>query len=332
MDLSTRYLGLALPHPFMPGASPLVDDLDQVRRLEDAGAAAIVMHSLFEEQITREQLAFFTHTEAPAESFAEATSYFPTPDELTLGPEEYLEQLRRVRAAVSVPVIGSVNGHTPGGWLDYARLIEQAGADALELNVWQLAVDPDESASVIEDRTVAMVAAVAGALRIPVAVKLAPYWTAPAHLARRLEAAGARGLILWNRVLDPEIDPEALEVRPALRLSSPAELASRLRWLAILRGRVQGSLAVSGGIHAAGDAVRALMAGADAVQTVSALLRHGPGYLRTLRADLTRWLEEHEYPSLRPLQGSLSLERTPDPAGFLRANYVRILQSWSSRA
>lgn len=331
MDLSTRYLGLALAHPLMPGASPLVDDLDQVRRLEDAGAAAIVMHSLFEEQVTREQLAFFTHTEAPAESFAEATSYFPTPDELTLGPEEYLEQLRRVRAAVSVPVVGSVNGQTPGGWLEYARLIEQAGADALELNVWHLAVDPEESAAAIEDRTVAMVAAVAGGLGIPVAVKLSPYWTAPAHLARRLCAAGARGLVLWNRVLDPEIDPEALEVRPALRLSTSAELASRLRWLGILRGRVEASLAVSGGVHEAGDVVRALMAGADAVQVVSALLRRGPAHLGTLRDALARWLEAHEYESLGQLQGSLSLERSPDPAGFLRANYVRILQSWASR-
>lgn len=330
MDLSTTWLGLALPHPLMPGASPLVDDLDVVRRLEDAGAAAIVMHSLFEEQITREQMSTFHATESHAESFAEATSYFPTPAELVLGPDEYLAQLRRVREAVSVPVIGSLNGSTPGGWLEYARLIEQAGAQALELNVWHLSVDPDESAATIEDRTVAMVADVAAAVRIPVAVKLSPYYTAPLHLARRLVAAGARGLVLFNRSLDPEIDVEALEVRPSLRLSSTDELPARLRWLAIMDGRVPASLAVTGGVHGVVDVVRASMAGAHAVQIVSAVLRHGPAHVAALRADLARWLEEHEYESLAQLRGSLSLERTPDPGGFLRASYVRILQSWSA--
>ncbi len=332
MDLSTTWLGLRLPHPLMPGASPLVDDLDSVRRLEDAGAAAIVMHSLFEEQITHEQLSTFHATESHAESFAEATSYFPAPAELVLGPEEYLGQLRRVRAAVSVPVVGSLNGFTPGGWLEYARLIEQAGAHALELNVWHLSVDPDESAAAIEDRTVDMVAAVAGAVRIPVAVKLSPHYTAPLHLARRLVAAGARGLVLFNRFLDPEIDVEALEVRPALRLSAPEELPMRLRWLAIMAGRVPASLAVTGGVHGVVDVVRASMAGAHAVQMVSALLRRGPAHLGVVRDELARWLEQHEYDSLAQLQGSMSLERSPDPAGFLRANYVRILQSWSPLA
>jgi dihydroorotate dehydrogenase (fumarate) len=330
MDLSTTWLGLSLPHPLMPGASPLVDDLDAVRRLEDAGAAAIVMHSLFEEQITREQVSGFHATERHAESFAEATSWFPAPAEMVLGPDEYLNQLRRIRAAVSVPVIGSLNGVTRGGWLEYAYLIEQAGADALELNVWHLSVDPDEPAATIEDRTVDVVAAVAATVRIPIAVKLSPHYTAPLHLARRLAAAGARGLVLFNRSVDPEIDVDELDVRPALRLSTSDELAMRLRWLAVMTGRVAASLAVSGGVHEVVDVVRASMAGAQAVQMVSALLRRGPGHLAVVRDELSRWLEAHEYDSLAQLQGSMSLERSPDPSGFLRGNYVRILQSWSS--
>jgi dihydroorotate dehydrogenase (fumarate) len=328
MDLSTSYLGFKLPHPLMPGASPLVDDLDGVRRLEDAGAAAIVMRSLFEEQIAREQVATFVHTESHGYSFAEALTYFPSPDAFVLGPEEYLDQLRRIKQAVSVPVIGSLNGYTSGGWLEYARLMQEAGADALELNVYHLATDPEEDATSLERRAVEMVQAVRGAVRIPVAVKLSPFYTALAHFTHRLDAAGADGLVLFNRFYQPDIDVEELQVRRALRLSHPSELALRLRWLAILSGKLKASLAVSGGIHGVVDVVQAVMTGAHAVQVVSALLLRGPSYLQALREGLVRWLEEHEYHSLRQMQGSMSLETCPDPRVYERANYMLMLQSW----
>ena len=239
MDLSTTYLGLKLPHPLMPGASPMVDDLDNVRRLEDAGAAAIVMHSLFEEQISREQVATFVHTESHGQSFAEALTYFPSPEAFALGPEEYLEHVRKVKQAVSVPVIGSLNGFTLGGWLDYARLIEQAGADALELNVYFLGSDPAESGAAIEERTVEMVKAVRGAVRIPVAVKLSPFYTSLAHFAGQLDEAGADGLVLFNRFYQPDIDVEELQVRRQIHLSTSAELPLRLPWLALLSPKVK---------------------------------------------------------------------------------------------
>jgi dihydroorotate dehydrogenase (fumarate) len=328
MDLSTTYLGLKLPHPLMPGASPLVDDLDNVRRLEDAGAAAIVMHSLFEEQIAREQVAHFVHTESHGYSFAEALTYFPSPDAFALGPEEYLDQIRRIKQAVRVPVIASLNGYTDGGWLGHAQLMEQAGADALELNVYQLATDPEEDARALEDRAVAMVKAVRGAVRIPVAVKLSPFYTTLAHFARRLDEAAADGLVLFNRFYQPDIDVDELQVRRSLHLSHSSELPLRLRWLAILSGKVRCSLAASGGVHSVTDALQALMAGADAVQVVSALLKFGPGYLGNLRQGLARWLEEHEYESLGQLKGSMSLEACPDPRVYERANYMLTLQGW----
>jgi dihydroorotate dehydrogenase (fumarate) len=239
MDLSTRYLGLKLPHPFMPGASPLVDDIDTVRRLEDAGAAAIVMHSLFEEQIVREQLSTFLHTDAHGESFAEALCYFPSSDRFALGPEEYLHHLSRVKAAVAVPVIASLNGTTLGGWLDHARLMEQAGADALELNVYTVATDFEESGAALESRTVQMLAEVKKAVRIPVAVKLSPYYTSLANFAARLDAAGADGLVVFNRFFQPDIDAEGLSVVRRLHLSTSSELPLRLCWLAVLSGRLR---------------------------------------------------------------------------------------------
>src|SRR6185295_12365750 len=238
MDLNTKYLGLELPHPFMPGASPLVDDLDMVKRLEDAGAAAIVMHSLFEEQIRREQVATFLHTETHGESYAEALYYFPSPDRFALGPEEYLRHVARIKATVAVPVIASLNGTTPGGWLEYARAMEQAGADGLELNVYALPTDMEVSAQSLEDRTVEMLKTVKQQVKIPVAVKLSPYYTAPAHFARRLSDAGADALVLFNRFYQPDIDPDRLDVSRHLTLSSPVELPLRLRWLAILSGRL----------------------------------------------------------------------------------------------
>jgi dihydroorotate dehydrogenase (fumarate) len=328
MDLSTSYLGFELPHPLMPGASPLVDDLDTVRRLEDAGAAAIVMHSLFEEQIEREQLGTFASMEQPGESFAEAVSYFPRRDEFRLGPDQYLEQIRRIRAAVAVPVVASLNGVSASGWLDYARLIQEAGANALELNVYYVATDPEETSDAVERRVIDIARAVRQAITIPIAVKLSPYYSSLARLARELDGAGVDGLVLFNRFYQPDIDVEALEVVPQLHLSAPYELLPRLRWLAILSGRVRASLAVTGGVHSGLDVVKAVMAGAHAVQTVSAVLREGPEALRTMRQALEVWLVEHEYESLRQMQGSMGLDRCPDPAAFERANYARVLQSW----
>jgi dihydroorotate dehydrogenase (fumarate) len=312
----------------MPGASPLVDDLDTVKRLEDAGAAAIVMRSLFEEQITLDQLGTIHSMEVHEDSFAEALSYFPKPDEYQLGPDQYLEQLARIKAAVSCPVIGSLNGVTPAGWLDYARSIEQAGADALELNVYHIATSPEESGRDAEDRLVEIVEMVRKQVTIPLAVKLSPYYSAMAHLACALDARGVNGLVLFNRFYQPDIDIESLEAKPVLHLSDNSELLLRLRWLAVLSGRLRASLAVTGGVHSAIDAIKAVMAGAHAVQMVSALLEHGPEHLARIRTEVAQWLEEHEYRSLSQMQGSMSLERSPNPEAFERANYMRVLHSW----
>jgi dihydroorotate dehydrogenase (fumarate) len=328
MDLSTTYLGLELPHPFVSGASPLADDLDTVRKLEDAGAAAIVMRSLFEEQLVQEQIATDWHMETPADSFAEALSYLPDPETFKLGPGEYLEQLGRVKAAVEVPVIGSLNGTTLGGWLEYARLIEEAGADALELNVYRLAADPDESSETIERQALDMVRAVRESVEIPLSVKLSPFYTALASFARRMQEAGADGLVLFNRFYQADIDPEELEAVRTLKLSDSSELLLRLRWLAILSARLDISLASSGGVHTAIDAVKATLCGADAIQLVSALLRNGPEHLRLLRNDLEGWLTEHEYESLAQMRGSMNLERCPDAEAYERANYMHILQGY----
>jgi dihydroorotate dehydrogenase (fumarate) len=327
MDLSTTYLGLELPHPLMPGASPMVDDLDVVRRLEDAGASAIVMHSLFEEQILSEQreaLLFESH----AESFAEAVSYLPKPELFALGPDEYLEQIRRIRRAVSVPVIASLNGTTPNSWIEYARLIEQAGAHALEINVYHLATDPGENGEDVERRTLATAEAVKNAVAIPVAVKLSAFFSSFANFARSLDRAGADGLVIFNRFYQPDIDVETLDVVPTVRLSGSGELLLRLRWLAILSGRVRASLAVTGGVHTSLDAIKAVMAGAHAVQMVSALLKRGPEHLTRVRDEMEQWMEEHGYESLRQMQGSMSLAKSGNPAALERTNYMRVLQSW----
>jgi len=330
VNLSTTSLGLELPHPFMPGASPLADDLGTVRRLEDAGAAAIVLRSLFEEQITGEQLSAHASMDHTAESFGEALSYLPDPEDFALGPQEYLEHLRRVREAVDVPVIGSLNGTTPGGWLEYAALMEDAGASALELNIYHVATDAHEGSDEIEERMLELVRTVVDAVDIPVAVKLSPFFTGLTHFARRLDDVGAKGIVLFNRFYQPDIDPEDLEVVPALQLSDSRELLLRLRWLAILSARVVAHLAVTGGVHTSVDAIKAIMAGADAVQMVSALLRNGPEHLRTVREEAVRWMVEREYESLEQMQGSMDLHRCPDPSQFERGNYMRILQGWRS--
>jgi dihydroorotate dehydrogenase (fumarate) len=328
MDLSTTYLGLGLPHPLVTGASPLVDRLDLTRRLEDAGAAAITMHSLFEEQILLERNARYSAFDQSAESFAEALSFFPNPDDYSLGPDEYLEQIRRIKAVVDVPVIGSLNGVTGTGWVDYAKLIEQAGADAIELNVYFLATDPAETGGAIEERIQRIARSVKETVRIPVAVKLSPFFTSVSNVAAQLDEAGVDGLVLFNRFYQPDIDVESLDVAPRLQLSDSSELLLRVRWLAILSGRVRCDLAASGGVHTGLDAIKAVMAGASAVQLVSALLHHGPNQIRKIRDEMIRWMEDHEYESLRQMQGSMNLLRCPDPAAFERANYTRILQTW----
>jgi dihydroorotate dehydrogenase (fumarate) len=328
VDLSTTYLGLKLAHPLMTGASPLVDRLDLVKRLEDAGASALTMHSLFEEQIAMEQRATLHHMEIHADSYAEALSYFPQPEDYALGPEQYLEQLQRIKATVDIPVVASLNGSTGRGWIEYAHLIEQAGADALELNVYFLATDLEETGATLEERLVAIARDVKQSLRIPVAVKLSPFFSSLSHLAGRLDAAGLDGLVLFNRFYQPDIDIEALEVAPRLQLSDSSDLLLRVRWLAILAGRVRASLAVSGGIHTGIDAVKALMAGANGVQIVSAILHHGPDRLQRILTEMTQWMEDHEYESIYQMVGSMSLLHCPDPAAFERANYTRILQTW----
>ncbi len=328
MDLSTTYLGLSLPHPLMAGASPMVDDLGTVRQLEDAGSAAIVMHSLFEEQIAREQFGTLRDLELHSNSNPEAASYLPEPNEFALGPDEYLEQVRRIKAAVTVPVIASLNGTTPSGWLAYAKLIEQAGADALELNVYEVATDPAQTAAALEQRIADTVRAVKAQVKIPVAVKLTPFFSSLPNLARNLEAAGANGLVLFNRMLQPDFDLEQLELVPRMKLSRPSELLLRLHGLAVLHGNFKGSLACSGGVHEASDAVKAVFAGASSVQVVSALLQRGPSFLKHLRTGMAEWLERHEYASLRQGLGSMSLASVPNPHAYQRASYMRVLQGW----
>jgi len=326
MDLSTTYLGFELPHPLMPGASPMAGDLDLVRRLEDAGAAAIVMHSLFEEQIAG--APGFRHPAAHRQARCPAHAHLPAPEGTTLGTDEYLEQLRRIKRAVGVPVIASLNGTSLGGWLGNVRLLEEAGADAIELNVYALAMNAQESAQVVEERAIGMLRAVRARVHVPVAVKLSPFYTSLAHFARRLDDEGPDGLVLFNRFYQPGIDVEDVAEDTELRLSGHSELPLRLRWLAILAPRLRASLAASGGVHTVADVVQAIMAGAHAVQLVAALLRAGPERLMALRAQLGEWLEEHGYDSLRQIRGSASLGACPDPQACERVNYMRMLSSW----
>jgi dihydroorotate dehydrogenase (fumarate) len=327
MNLRTRYLGLDLAHPLMPGASPLSHDLDSVRRLEDAGAAAIVMYSLFEEQLVGEQMSAHHATEFHAHSFPEATTFFIEPPEFALGPDEYLDHVSRVKAAVSVPVLGSLNGSSLGGWIEHARLIQQAGADALELNLYSVAADPAENAAAVEKRTAELCRAIKAEVSIPVAAKLSPFYTSLPNLAVQLQEAGIDGMVIFNRFYQPDIDVDELEITHSLHLSDSSELLLRLRWLAILSGRVSLSLGATGGVHTVLDAVKAVMCGAHGVQMVSALLQAGPQVLTSVRDGLSTWLEEHEYESLAQMQGSMSLLRCPDPAAYERAQYLRVLRT-----
>jgi len=328
MNLTTGYLGLLLKNPFIAGASPMGNDLNLIRRLEDAGAAAIVLPSLFEEQISLEKRARESHIEAHTESFAEATTYLPTVDDFDRSSDEYLRLIQNAKLAVNIPVIASLNGITPGGWIAHAKLLEQAGADALELNYYDLPSDPDETGFDVEKRTLDMVRAVRNEVNIPLAVKLSPFFSSLPNFAKRLVATGVNGLVIFNRFYQPDIDIEDLDVTPTLELSTPSELRLRLRWLAILSSRLDTSFAATGGVHSASDAIRAVMAGANVVQVVSCLLRHGPEHLKLIIAEFGNWLELHEYESASQLRGAMNLRNSPDPTGFERVNYLRILHGW----
>jgi dihydroorotate dehydrogenase (fumarate) len=319
---------MKLPHPMMAGASPLGDEMDTVRQLEDAGSAAIVLRSLFEEQINREQMADMLYQDANNESFAEATTYFPSTEMLVLGPEEYLNHLHRVKEAVNIPVIASLNGSTPGGWLSYGHMMEQAGADALELNVYHAALDSEKSGAEIERETLAMVAEVKRNVKIPVAVKLSPFFTSFAHFATQLDREGADGLVLFNRFYEADIDVQELQVKRTLHLSDSSELLPRLRGIAAVAPLVKASLAVTGGVHTALDIVKSTMAGAHVTQMVSALLKNGPAYLGRVRRDLETWMEENEWTSLLEMRGNMGVDRAPDPKTYERANYMMMLRSW----
>jgi dihydroorotate dehydrogenase (fumarate) len=325
MDLTTTYLGLRLPHPLIVGAGPLGDDLDTVRALEDAGAALLELRSLYEEEITGEQMDAFLSSESHSDSFAEAGTYAPDPI-LALGPDEYLEHLRLVKSAVRIPVMASLNGVTPGGWISYAKQLEEAGADGLELHIYHAASDMTIGAADVERQAVEIVREVKRSLRIPVAVKLAPLLTAFAHYAKQLDGAGADGLVLFTRFHRVDIDVDELEVIRSLPLSDSSELPMRLRGAAALSGRVKASLAVTGGIHTGLDVIKATMAGAHTTQMVSALLRHGPAHLARVRKDVESWMEEHEWSSLGEMRGNMSLERIPDPAAYERANFRMALR------
>jgi dihydroorotate dehydrogenase (fumarate) len=328
MDLSTTYLGMPLRTPLVPSASPLSEDLDTLKRLEDAGAAAVVLHSLFEEQIRSERHELHHHLTYGTESFAEALTYFPEPDELHHGPEAYLDHLRRAKAALDIPVIASLNGTSVGGWTDYAHRMQQAGADALELNIYTIPTDPDLTGEQVEHSYVDILRAVKTTVTIPVALKLSPFFSSMAHMARRFDAAGANALVLFNRFYQPDIDLETLEVSPHVLLSTPQDLRLPLRWIAILYGHVQADLAATSGIHTAADVLKMLMAGASITMMCSALLQHGPEHLRVVERELRTWMEEREYDSVQQMQGSMSQRHCADPTAFERAHYMRALQSY----
>lgn len=328
MDLSTTYLGMRLKSPLVPSASPLSESVDNIRKMEDAGAAAVVLHSLFAEQLAAESEELDASLSHGTESFAESLSYLPEPAEFHVGPEGYLEHIRRAKEAVGIPVIASLNGSTPGSWTAYAREMEWAGADALELNIYRIPVDPGLSPTDVEQSYLDILEEVTKTVTIPVAVKLAPYFSNLANMASRLASGGAAGLVLFNRFYQPDLDIEALDVAPRVALSQPHEQRLPLRWIAILYGRVHASLAATTGIHSAEDVLKMLMAGADVTMLCSSLLMRGIEHLRTLEADMRRWMEDHEYESVEQMKGSLSQKGCGNPAAFERCQYVRTLQSY----
>lgn len=329
MDLRTTYLGLELKSPLVVGAAaPLTENLDNLRRMEDAGASAVVLHSLFEEQLRQDSLELHHHLQQGTHSFAEALTYFPEPDIFHVGPEVYLSHIRRAKAMVSIPIIASLNGSTTGGWIDYARQIEQAGADALELNLYAIPTDLDETGAEIEQRYLEVVRAVRTAVAIPIAIKLSPYFTSLANVAKKISLEGANGLVLFNRFYQPDIDIEALEVRPHVILSTPQDMRLPMRWIAILYGRVNLDLAATSGVNRGTDVVRMMMAGAKATMIVSSLLRHGIEHLQDIERELRQWMQENEYGAIRQMQGTMSQLNCPNPTEFERAQYMKAIQTF----
>jgi dihydroorotate dehydrogenase (fumarate) len=328
MNLSTDYLGLTLRNPLVVGASPCCDNLEVCQRLQDAGAAALVMHSLFAEQVEFEENARLRLIDGIAESNPEATDYFPHYDDYALTPELYLRQLTRLKATLQIPVIASLNAHRPGAWMDHAKRLADAGADALELNLYALATDPDTDASDVESEQIFIVRQVVESVRIPVSVKISPWHTAPANFLREVELAGAKGAVLFNRFYQPDFNLEDLDVHAQLKLSDSSELLQRLRWLAIVSPHTRLSLAASGGVHTAQDLLKALLAGAHAVQVVSAVLRHGAIAVSTLLQGLETWMRDRDYATIDQLRGALNLAHCPNAEAHERANYLQVLQSW----
>jgi dihydroorotate dehydrogenase (fumarate) len=330
MDLTTKYLGMELKNPIVHSASPLAEDLDKIKRMEDVGVAAVVMPSLFEEQFRHETHELHHHLTHGTESYAESLSFFPDLNEYVTGPDEYLERIREAKAAVSVPIIGSLNGVTDGGWIECAKGIEEAGADALELNVYFLTTQLDVTGAQIEENYLDVVKAVKSSISIPVAVKMNPFFSSIASMAKRLDDAGADGLVMFNRFYQPDINLEDLEVRPNVILSTPHAMRLPLRWIAILHGRIRASLAATSGIHMAEDALKMIMAGADVTMVCSVLLRDGVGAIGRILEDMGRWMEAHEYESVRQMRGSLSHKNCEDPGAFERANYVKALRQYQT--
>src|SRR5271157_824991 len=329
IDLTTKYLGMTLKNPLVVSASPLSEDLGNIRRMEDAGASAVVLPSLFEEQIQVEGNTLDHFLWQGTDSFAESLTYIPVMPGYHLGPDGYLEHVRRAKQAVKVPIIGSLNGVSKGGWVGYAKKIEEAGADALELNIYFIPTNAEMSGSQVEQMYVDLVAKVKASVRIPVAVKIGPYFSSLPNTAKRLDQAGANALVLFNRFYQPDFDLESLEVVPNLILSTPHELLLRLNWVAVLYGKIQADLAITGGVHTGLDVLKSMMAGAHVAMMTSALLRNGIGHLATVRTELLKWMEEHEYESIHQMQGSMSQRAVADPSAFQRANYVKVLSSYA---
>jgi len=328
VDLTTSYLGLSLKNPLVASASPLSKKVETARQLEQDGAAAIVMYSLFEEQIIQDSLKLHRDLTRGTESYAEALHYLPDYGTYSIGPEAYLSHLSKVKQAVSIPVIGSLNGVSTGGWVEYAKKIEQVGVDALELNLYELATDPDLTSQQLEDRHIALLHDIRAAIHIPIAVKLSPFYTALPNFARHLVEAGADGLVLFNRFYQPDFDLEELEVTPNLVLSNSHELRLPLRWIAILYGRIQADFALTSGVHAAMEVLKALMAGASVAMLASELLKYGTGRISDILVDLQTWMEDHEYASVTQMKGSMSQQSVADPSAFERANYIKVLNSY----
>jgi dihydroorotate dehydrogenase (fumarate) len=328
IDLSTQYLGLKLRNPLVVSASPLCKDITNLRHMEDCGASAVVLHSLFEEQINLESNELDRFLWDGSELGAESTTIFPDLGEYNIGPHGYLEHIRQAKQSISIPVIASLNGVSRGGWVSYAREMQQAGADAIELNVYFIPAEPGATSEDIEKLYLDLVSEVRQTVTIPVAVKVGPYFSAFANMAQRLEAAGANGIVLFNRFYQPDFDLDALEVKPVVTLSNSSELLLRLHWTAMLHGQIHADIAITGGVHTAEDVVKSMMAGAKVTMLASALLQNGIGYLRPLRNQLEAWLEYHEYESIEQMQGSMSQKNVPNPKAFQRSNYMRVLSSY----